>query len=143
MSDDLMEQVENRVNPDLRHQFRSFNSRVKKSKKSWSVSTLKWFSIYSIGFIACLWAFMTESGYTKLWIGIVVTLGVSMVIVVSILFTENTRVANSPKRRSQIYHYVNALIFIGIAVAAGFVGWIGGTAMIKLVEQAVNKFISL
>lgn len=138
MYDRPTEQVENRVNSDLRRQSRSFNNLAKKPRKPWSASTLRLFPLYSIGFITGIWGFVTKSGYTKPWIGIVVTLGVSAIIVVPILLMENTRVTNPAKRRSRTHRYVNALIFVGIAVAVGFSGWIVGAAivgaaMIKLV----------
>ena len=93
MSDGSMEQVQNRVNSDLRRQFRSFRGFIKKPKKAWSAPTLKWFSLYSIGILAGMWAFILD--WTKLepWIGIAITVGISVIIVVSILFIENARAA--------------------------------------------------
>lgn len=140
MSNGSMEQVQNRVNSDLRRQFRSFRGFIKKPKKSWSAATLKWFSLYSIGILAGMWAFILD--WTKLepWIGIAITVGISMIIVVSILFIENARAAS--EGWSRIHRYVNALIFTVGTIVVGFAGWIGGTAMHKHVEPLASKFIS-
>ena len=140
MSDGSMEQVQNRVNSDLRRQFRSFRGFIKKPEKGWSAPTLKWFSLYSIGILASMWAFILD--WTKLepWIGIAITVGISMIIVVSILFIENARAAS--EGWSRIRRYMNALIFTVGTIAVGFAGWIGGTAMHRHLEPLASKFIS-
>ena len=128
-----MEHIQNRVNSDLRRQFRSFRGFIKKPKKSWSVATLKWFSVCCIGILAGVWAFVLNWTKLELWIGLAAVLGVSMIIVVPVLFVENARAASKGWSRARCC--VNSLISVGIAVAFGFAGWIGGTAVLKFVES--------
>lgn len=145
MSDSPIEKTQNFLNPDWQHRFRSFDGFIKKpkiksSQKPWTPSTLKWFSLFGIGFLAYFWAFILGATKLELWVGITVTVRVSTVMVASILFAENARAVN--KGWSRIHRYVNALIFTTGTIAVGFAGWIGGTAMHRHVEPLVSKFIS-
>ena len=140
MSDGSMEHIQNRVNSDLRRQFRSFRGFIKKPKKSWSAATLKWFSLYSIGILAGMWAFILD--WTKLepWIGFVVISGVIAIIVVPILFVENARLTGKPHNgQPRINSYINALIFIGLAVGTALVGWFAGTSARKFIEIVTSS----
>jgi hypothetical protein len=142
MSDGSMEHIQNRVNSDLRRQFRSFRGFIKKPKKSWSAVTLKWFSVCCIGILAGVWAFILNWTKLELWIGLAAVLGVSMIIVVSILFMEKVSVTGkSNNGRSQTHSYINALIFVGFATIAAFVGWLGGATASKFIEIAGHKLI--
>ena len=140
MSDDSMEQVQNRVNSDLRRQFRSFRGFIKKPEKSWSAATLKWFSLYSIGILAGMWAFILDLSKLDPWIGFDVISGVIAIIVVPILFIENARLTGKPHNgQPQINRYINALIFIGLAVGTAFVGWFVGTSARKFMEMVTSN----
>lgn len=81
MSDDLMEQIQNRVNSDVRRQFRSFGGFIKKSKKTWSVSALKALALFSIGLLASTWAFILNWAEFESWVGFTVVSGVSAIII--------------------------------------------------------------
>lgn len=143
MPDDFMQQVENRANSDLRRQFRSFGGFIKKPKKTWSVSTLKWFSLFSIGFLSCNWAFILDWTKLELWIGFAVISGVSAIIVVPILFVENVRVTDkSHNGQSQISRYINAFVFIGLAVVSALVGWFVGTSVREFIAIVMSSLTS-
>ena len=143
MSDDLTEQTQNRVNSDLRHQFRSFGSFIKKPKKPWSISSLKWFSLCSIGFLSGNWAFILDWTQLESWIGFAVVSGVTAIIVVSILFVENVRLTGkSYNGQPRIRPYINALIFIGLAIVSTFVGWFAGTWVRKFIEIVTSNSMS-
>ena len=143
MSDASMEQDQNRVNSDLRRQFRSFGSFIKKPKKPWSVTTLKWFSLCSIGFLSGNWAFILDWSELESWIGFAVVLGVIAIIVVPILFVENVLVTHKPRNgQPGIHPYINALIFIGLAIVTASAGWFAGTSVRKFIEIVMSSPIS-
>lgn len=135
-----MEQVQNRVNSDLRRQFRSFRGFIKKPKKAWSAPTLKWFSLYSIGILAGMWAFILDLSKLDPWIGFNVISGVIAIIVVPILFVENVRLTGKPHNgQPRINLYINAFIFIGLAVGTALVGWFVGTSARKFIEIVTSS----
>ena len=135
MSNDFMEHDQNCANSDLRRQFRSFGSLVKKPKKPWDPTTLKWFSLYSIGILASLWAFILNWTKLESWIGFAVISAVTAVIAVPVLFAENVRLTGKPHNgQSQISRYINALVFIGLAIAIVLIGWFAGTSAMKFIE---------
>ena len=143
MSNDLMERVENRANSDLRRRFCSFGSFIKKPKKTWSVSTLKWFSLFSIGFLSCNWAFILDWTKLESWIGFAVISGVSAIIVVPILFVENVRLTGAPhNRQPRINAYINALVFIGLAVVSVLIGWFVGTSVREFIAIVMSSLTS-
>ena len=143
MSDDLIEQVQNRVNSDLRRQFRSFGSFVKKPKKSWSPTTLKWFSPYSIGILSSIWAFTVDWIKFELWIGFAVISGVTALIVVPVLVVENVRLTGKPdNEKPRINAYISGLVFIGLAVVAALVGWFAGASARKFIEIVMSNPMS-
>ncbi|MDE0682451.1 MAG: hypothetical protein OXI63_06005 [Candidatus Poribacteria bacterium] len=143
MSDDFMEQDQNRANSDLRRQFRSFDSLVKKPKKPWSPTTLKWFSLYSIGILANIWALIFNWTKLESWIGFAVMSGVTAIIVVPILLVENIRLIGEPHNgQSRINAYINGLIFIGLAVVSTSVGWYTGTLARKFIEIVTSSSMS-
>lgn len=140
MSDGSMAQVQNRVNSDLRRQFRSFRGFIKKPKKTWSAPILKWFSLYSIGILAGMWAFILDLSKLDPWIGFNVISGVIALIVVPILFVENVRLTGKPHNgQPRINLYINALIFIGLAVGTALVGWFAGTSARKFIEIVTSS----
>ena len=140
MSDGSMEQVQNRVNSDLRRQFRSFRGFIKKPEKSWSAPTLKWFSLYCIGILASMWAFILDLSKLDPWIGFNVISGVIALIVVPILFAGNVRLTGKPHNgQPRINRYINVLIFIGLAVGAALVGWFVGTSARKFIEIVTSS----
>lgn len=140
MSDGSMAQVQNRVNSELRRQFRSFRGFIKKPKKSWSAVTLKWLSLYSIGILAGMWAFILDLSKLDPWIGFNVISGVIALIVVPILFVENVRLTGKPHNgQPRINLYINALIFIGLAVGTALVGWFAGTSARKFIEIVTSS----
>ena len=143
MSDASMEQDQNRVNFDLRRQFRSFGGFIKKPKKPWSVTTLKWFSLCSIGFLSGNWAFILDWTKLESWIGFTVVIGITVIIVVPILFVENVRLTGkSHNGQPRIRPYINALIFIGLAIVSTFVGWFAGTWVRQLIEIVTSSSMS-
>ena len=102
------------------------------TKKAWTPTTLKWFSVFSIGVVAHLWALIGVES----WIGLIIVLGVSAVIVVSILFVENSRVTSKPNNgQLRTRHYIDALVFVGLAIIAALAGWFGGTAVNNFILQ--------
>ena len=140
MSDGSMEQVQNRVNSDLRRQFRSFRGFIKKPEKTWSAPALKWFSLYSIGMLVGMWAFIFDLSKLDPWIGFNVISGVIAIIVVPILFVENVRLTGRPHNgQPRINLYINALIFIGLAVGTALVGWFAGTSARKFIEIVTSS----
>ena len=143
MSDDFMRQDQNHANSGLRPQFRSFGSLVKKSKKSWSPTTLKWFSLYSIGILANIWALIFNWTQLESWIGFAVISGVTAIIVVPILFVENVRLTGeSHNGQPRINVYINGFIFIGLAVVSASVGWYTGTLARKFIEIVTSSTMS-
>ncbi|MXV75031.1 hypothetical protein F4Z99_12270 [Candidatus Poribacteria bacterium] len=143
MSNGSMEQVQNRVNSDLRRQFRSFRGFIKKPEKAWSAPTLKWFSLYSIGILAGMWTFIFH--WTKLepWIGFAVISGMIAIIAVPILFVENVRLTGkSHNGQPQINRYISAIIFIGFAIVSALVGWFAGTSVRKFIEIVTSNPMS-
>ena len=110
------------------------------TKKAWTPTTLKWFSVFSIGAIAYLWALIDVES----WVGLIIVLGVSAAIVVSILFVENSRVTSKPNNEhSGTRRYFKAFVFVGFAIIAALAGWFGGTAVNKFIEITVERSISL
>ena len=138
-----MEQTQNRTNFDPHRRFRSFDGFIKKPKKSWSISSLKWFSLYSIGFVACIWAFIVGSGDVEWGIGFAVVIGITVIIVVPILFVENVRLTGkSHNGQPRIRPYINALIFIGLAIVSASAGWFAGTSVRKFIEIVTSSSMS-
>ncbi|RKU27004.1 hypothetical protein C6499_12505 [Candidatus Poribacteria bacterium] len=134
MSNDLMKQIQNRVNSDVGRQFRSFGSFTKKPQKTWSVSALKAFALFSIGLLASTWAFILNWAEFESWIGFTVVSGVSAIIVVPMLFVENVRVTDKPHNgQFQISRYINTFLFIGLAVISALIGWFIGTLVSKFI----------
>ena len=139
MSDTPIEQIQNRVNSDLRRQFRSFDSFIKKPKKPWSISSLKWFSLYSIGFLSGTWAFILDWSELESWIGFAVVIGITAIIVVPILFVENVRLISKPDNGQP---RINALVFIGLAIVSASAGWFAGTSVRKFIEIVMSSPMS-
>ena len=134
MSDDLTEQDQNRVNFDVRRQFRSLGGFIKKPQKAWSVSALKAFALFSIGLLASTWAFIFNWAEFEYWVGFAVISGVSAIIVVPMLFVENVRVTDkSHNGQSQISRYINTFLFIGLVVISALIGWYIGTLVSKFI----------
>ena len=109
------------------------------TKKAWTPTTLKWFSVFSIGAVAHLWAVIgVESS-----VGLIIVLGISAVIVVSILFVENSRVTSKPNNEhSGTRRYFKAFVFVGFAIIAALAGWFGGTAVRKFIEIVMSSPMS-
>lgn len=108
----------------------------KKPKKSWSLTTLKWFSLYSIGILANIWALIFNWTKLESWIGFAVISGVTAIIVVPILFVENVRVTDKPHNgQSQISRSINTFLFIGMAVISALIGWFIGTLVSKFIGE--------
>lgn len=104
------------------------NQHKKKTRKTWTLSTIKWVSLYSIGCIVGMWSIVLEwdkMSLTRLSFVLILPVAISL----SVLLMEITTTVNKSKDRySRIRVYVNAIIFIGLAILSSFVGWYGGIA---------------
>ena len=99
------------------------NARITKGKRY-----LTYEYIYALLFVA-----LANTPVLAGWIGrtinmdLLIGLGAMVIILIPVLYAENARVSCEPNHEnSEIRVFINALIFIGLAIIVGLVGWIGG-----------------
>ena len=119
---------------------RLFDTGTNKTRKPFSQSSIKWFSLYAIGLATFMWSFVLDWSLVQSWIPLSIFIVVLVVHAIPILFL----VSFSGRRKTtnrfpRTYPYLNALLYVGLAIIAALTGWFGGTLMSKFIELVTNQ----
>ena len=102
--------------------------------------SIEYFALAAVGLILILVVWIAERTTYKLIAG----LGGVLIIFFPILYLENERISSQLiEETTEPRKFRHALIFIGLAIIVGSVGWIVGTAMRTFIEIAVPKLTLL
>ncbi|MDE0423405.1 MAG: hypothetical protein OXN25_00905 [Candidatus Poribacteria bacterium] len=106
--------------------FCSSYSLAREAQKLMNLSALKVSSLLSIGAVAYLLAFFTHSTLREWQLILAVVMGVVIVIVIPVLYLQNTHISNN--RPLRLSESIYAFIFAGLATTPVLATWIKGTA---------------
>lgn len=119
---------------------RLFDTGTNKTQKPFSQSSIKWFSLFAIGFSTCIWSFVLDWNLLQTWIPLTILFVVLVANTIPILFlvsfSERRKTTNGLPRT---YPYLNAFLYVGLAIIAALTGWFGGTLMSKFIELVTNQ----
>lgn len=91
-----------------------------------NLPALKWSLLLSIGFVAYLSAFFTDSTLTEWRLILTVVMGIVMAIAIPVLYLQNKRISDN--RRLQVSNYLSACFFVGLATIPVLAYWVKGAA---------------
>jgi 4-amino-4-deoxy-L-arabinose transferase-like glycosyltransferase len=114
---------------------RLFDTGTDKTRGYFSQSSIKWFSLYAIGLLTCIWSFVLDWSLVQSWIPLSIFIVVLVANVIPILFfvSFNGR-HKTTNKLPRIYPYLNVLLYVGLAILAALTGWFGGVLMSKFIE---------
>ncbi len=124
----------------LLNKSRLFDTGTNKDRRHFSQSSLKWFSLFAIGFSTFIWSSVLDWSLIESWIPLSIFIVVLVANVAPILFllsfSERHKTTNDLPRT---YPYLNALLYVGFAIIAALTGWFGGTWVSKFIELVVTE----